>query len=88
MSGLSTARIPFAVKLSEGNFKGEAVGIGDTLQHNCMFEVHLVDGSSFLMKAEEDKELCRYTWTTQAQDQLHKLIPIIGRVIERYFARG
>ena len=88
MSGLNTARIPFAVKLSEGNFKGEAIGIGDKLQNDCMFEVHLVNGSSFLMKAEEDKELRRYTWTTQAKDQLHKLIPIIGRVIERHFARG
>jgi hypothetical protein len=88
MSGLSTARIPFNVKLTEGNYKGEAIGLGDSLQDNCMFEIRLLNGGSFLVKAEEDKEIRRYNWTTQSHDTLHKLVPVIGRVIERFFAKS
>ena len=87
MSGLNLAHIPFSIWLSEGNFRGEAIGIGNSLQDNCMFEVHLLNGDSFLVKAEEDAEMRRYNWTTQATDKVHKLIPIIGRVIERHYSR-
>ncbi|MGN6567130.1 MAG: hypothetical protein ACTHJ0_04220 [Flavipsychrobacter sp.] len=85
MSELNTARIPFRVRLEEGNFKGEAIGIGDSLKDNSMFEVHMEDGGSFLVKAEVDLELQRYTWSSHDEKPVHKLIPFIGRVIERYY---
>ncbi len=88
MSDSNVARIPFSVKLSEGNFRGEAIGITDRLHDSCMFEVRLLNGESFLVKAEEDYELRRYNWTTQAKDELHKLVQVVGRVIERHYARN
>jgi hypothetical protein len=86
MSGLGTARIPFNVRMSEGMFRGEAIGIGDTLKDDCIFEVHLSTGDTFLLKAETDRELQRYSWTTAREEQ-HKLVPLIGRVIERYYSK-
>ena len=85
MSELSTARIPFRVRLEEGNFKGEAIGLGDSLKDNSMFEIHMEDGNSFLVRADLDLELQRYTWSSHDDKPVHKLIPFIGMVIERYY---
>lgn len=85
MSGLGTARIPFNVRMSDGSFRGEAIGIGDTLKDDCIFEVHLADGQTFLMKAETDREIQRFTWNSPSEKLTPRVLSIIGKVIERYF---
>lgn len=87
MSTLQIANIPFNIRLADGLFKGQAIGIGNEIVDNGVFEIHLKDGSTFLVKAEKDWELRRFNWTTQAKDILHRLAPVIGRAIERYYSR-
>ena len=87
MATLQLAHIPFNIRLADGLFKGEAIGIGNEVVDNGIFEIKLKDGSSFLVKAEKDWELRRFNWTTQAKDILNRLAPIIGRAIERYYSR-
>ena len=86
MSGL--ARIPFNVRMSEGSYRGEALGIGDTLKDDCIFEVHLANGQTFLMKAETDREIQRFTWTSGSEEFKPRVLSIIGKVIERHFKRA
>jgi hypothetical protein len=86
MSGLGTARIPFNVRMSEGTFRGEAIGIGDSLKDDCIFEVHMANGQTFLMKAETDREIQRFSWSSSSEEHNKpRLLSIIGKVIERYF---
>lgn len=84
---MSAARIPFNIKVAEGNYRGEAIGITDTLKAYSMFEVRLNDGSSFLLEAVPDNELHRMGWAAKAQNEIGKIVPVIGKVIERYFNR-
>lgn len=85
MSGLGTARIPFNVRMTDGTFRGEAIGIGDTLKDDCIFEVHMADGQRFLLKAETDLEIQRYAWTSNSTSYEPRVLSIIGKVIERYY---
>lgn len=85
MSALGTARIPFNVRMSDGLYRGEAIGIGDTLKDDCIFEVHLANGQTFLMKAETDREIQRFTWNSPTEELKPRVLSIIGKVIERYF---
>lgn len=80
-------RIPFNIKVAEGTFRGEAIGITDTLKAYSMFEVRLSTGDTLLLEALPDNELRRYSWASKAQTGLNKIIPVIGRVIERYFSK-
>lgn len=84
---MSAERIPFNIKVAGGNYRGEAIGITDTLKAYSMFEVRLNDGSSFLVEAVPDNELRRMGWATKAQNELSKIVPVIGKVIERYFSK-
>jgi hypothetical protein len=86
MLGLNVARIPFNVRMTEGLFRGEVIGIGDELKDGCIFEVRMANGEMFYLKAEPDYELRRYNWTSIAYDKVKRLVPMIGRVIERYFS--
>ena len=76
-------RIPFSVRCREAHFRGEVLGFD--LKTDSVFEVRLNDGSLFHIKAEPDLELRRYSWTSLCQEQFRKLVPVIGKVIERYF---
>lgn len=76
-------RIPFSVRCREAHFRGEVLGFD--LKTDSVFEVRLSDGSLFHIKAEPDLELRRYSWTSLCQEQFRKLVPVIGKVIERYF---
>jgi hypothetical protein len=87
MSGLGTARIPFNVRMSDGTFRGEAIGIGETLKDDCIFEVRMTNGQSFLLKAETDREIQRYSWTSSSTDFGPRVLSIIGKVIERFYKR-
>ncbi|HRO43543.1 MAG TPA: hypothetical protein PL009_11965 [Flavipsychrobacter sp.] len=78
-------RIPFSVRCQEANFRGEVLGFN--LQSDSIYEVRLNDGSLFHIKAEPDFELRRYSWTSACNEQFRKLVPVIGRVIERYFKK-
>ncbi|RYD56585.1 MAG: hypothetical protein EOP56_11070 [Sphingobacteriales bacterium] len=80
-------RIPFNIKVADGTFRGEAIGITDTLKANSMFEVRLNTGDRLLLEAVPDYETRRMTWASRAQTELTKLVPVIGRVIERYFSK-
>ncbi len=88
MSALGTARIPFNVRMSDGLYRGEAIGIGDTLKDDCIFEVHLANGQTFLMKAETDREIQRFTWNSPSENLTPRVLSIIGKVIERHFKRA
>jgi hypothetical protein len=77
-------RIPFSVKFNEAHYRGEV--LGNSLQHG-VFEVRLTDGQLFHIKAEQDYELRRYSWSAYSNEQFRKLVPIVGKVIERFFAR-
>lgn len=79
-------RIPFNVKCKENHFRGEVLGFG--LSSDSIFEVRLNDGSLFHIKAETDLELRRYYWTSCCNDPFKKLVPIVGRMIERYFRKN
>jgi len=79
-------RIPFRVQCKEASFRGEVLGFG--LKTDSIFEVRLSDGSLFHIKAEPDFELRRYSWTSVCNDQFRKLVPIIGKVVERYFKKA
>lgn len=85
MLTLSTVRIPFHIRMANGIFKGEAIGIGDCISPDCMFEIHLDGGDVFYLKAEKDYELRRYNWTARAAQNLSRLFPVLGRLIERHF---
>ena len=86
MSGLGTARIPFNVRMSDGLYRGEAIGIGDSLKDDCIFEVHMNNGQTFLMKAETDREIQRFAWSSFSEEHNKpRLLSIIGKVIERHF---
>jgi hypothetical protein len=87
MSALSVARIPFSIRMAEEHFRGEAIGLGDTLKDFSLFEVRLNNGEMFLMEALPDNELRRINWASRTRDHLQKIAPVIGRVIERYFTR-
>ena len=87
MFKLSEVRIPFKIRMTEGTFKGEAIGLGDRLLPDCMFEIRLSNGDVFWLKAERDYEVSRYNWTARAADNLNRLFPALGKVIERYFAK-
>ena len=76
-------RIPFSVRCNEANFRGEVLGF--ELKSDSVFEVRLTDGSLFHIKAEPDLELRRYSWSSYCNDQFKKLVPVIGKVVERYF---
>ena len=76
-------RIPFSVRLQDNHFRGEVLGYG--LSTDSVFEVRLNSGCLFHIKAEPDLELRRYSWTSYCDDQFRKLVPLIGRVVERYF---
>ena len=78
-------RIPFNVRCKDMHFRGEVLGIG--LQTDSIFEVRLNDGSFFHIKAEPDWELRRYSWISLRGDQFQKIVPLIGKVVERYFKR-
>jgi len=78
-------RIPFSVKCNENHFRGEVLGF--ELGCESVFEVRLNDGSLFHIKAEPDLELRRYSWTSRCNDQFRKFVPVIGRVVERYFKK-
>lgn len=84
MSGI--ARIPFNVRMSEGTYRGEVIGIGDRVKDDCIFEVHMTNGQTFLMKAETDREIQRFAWSSNSEEHNQpRLLSIIGKVIERYF---
>lgn len=78
-------KIPFRVKLAEGCYKGEVSG--KDLQHESIFEVRLNSGELFLIKAVHDYEIRKYTWTSYVKDEWSKLIPIVGRLIEKHFSK-
>lgn len=78
-------RIPFCVRCNEAHFRGEVLGFD--LKSDSIFEVRLTDGSMFHIKAEPDLELRRYSWTSACNDQFRKIVPLIGRVVERYFRK-
>lgn len=84
---MSTARIPFNIRVAEGTIRGEAIGITETLKNYSMFEVRLNNGEKFLVEAVPDYETRRINWATKAQLELSKIVPVIGRVIERYFSK-
>lgn len=88
MFELSTVRIPFNIRMAEGMFKGEAIGIGDGISPDCLFEIRLVNGEVFYLKAERDYELRSYNWTARATENLRRLFPILGRLIERHFSKN
>lgn len=82
----AVARIPFNVRMSEGTYRGEAIGIGDRLKDDCIFEVHMNNGQTFLMKAETDREIQRFSWSSSSEEHNQpRLLSIIGKVIERHF---
>ena len=85
MQDMGTEKIPFGVKLTEGCYRGEASG--KDLQHESIFEVRLNSGELFLIKAVHDYEIRKYTWTSYVKDEWSKLIPIVGRLIEKHFSR-
>lgn len=86
MSASGIARIPFNVRMSEGLYRGEAIGIGNSLKDDCLFEVHMANGQTFLMKAETDREIQRFAWSSSSEEHNQpRLLSIIGKVIERYF---
>lgn len=72
--------------MAEGIFKGEAIGLGDRLKPDCIFEIRLSNGEVFWLKAERDYEVSRYNWTAMATQQINRLFPALGKIIERYFA--
>lgn len=78
-------RIPFSVRMSEASFRGEVLGNG--LKSDSIFEVRLNNGDMFHIKAETDLELRAYAWTSYCKDQFRKLVPIVGRMIERHFKK-
>lgn len=76
--------IPFSVRLTEGSFKGEV--IGRPLAENNSYVVKLNNGDTFLVEAETDREIFRYNWKC-IKDKFSRLAPIVGRIIERHFAK-
>jgi len=86
MTTVQETRVPFKIKLSEGCFCGEA--IGKELKAFSVFEVRLNDGSNFFIEAVPDNELARYNWISYVQDTSIKLVPAIGKFIERYHAKN
>ena len=83
MTSLGIQRIPFNIRFSNVAFKGEI--FGETLDSNSEFEVRLADGRSFRIKAS--KQLLQYAWSTITKTRYGMLVPIIGKVIEKHFAR-
>jgi len=76
--------IPFCVRLTDGSYKGEV--IGRPLPENNSYVVRLNNGETFLVEAETDYEVFRYNWKC-IKEQFSRLVPIIGRIIERHFAK-
>lgn len=83
MTSLEIQRIPFHIRFTNAAFKGEI--FGSTLGSNAEFEVRLSDGRSFRIQAS--KQLFKYTWTTLSKTRYRMLIPVIGKLVEKHFAR-
>ena len=88
MFKLNLSRIPFHIRMAEGIFKGEAIGIGDCLTPDCMFEIHLTNGEVFYLKGERDQDTAGFNWTARATEKLSRLFPVLGRLIERHYAKS
>jgi len=82
---MNKERVPFGIKMCEGYYRGEA--IGQNLENESIFEIKLNTGETFLIKAVHDYEIRRYTWTSYARNEWYKLIPIVGRLIEKHFSK-
>lgn len=83
MEQVETARIPFKIKLNSGYYSGEA--IGTHLKAFSLFEIKMTDGASFFIEAVPDNELSRYNWVSYIQDASARIVPAIGKFIERHF---
>jgi hypothetical protein len=80
---LKTSRIPFNIILSSGAYKGEVVTNEKSTTH---FQVRLKNGEEFSIEAMPDFELKSYQWISASQNEFGKIIPLIGKIIERNVA--
>lgn len=65
--------------------RGEA--IGGELENMSLYKVAIKGLEPFYIQAVPDRELPCYEWTSYLKDDNRKLVPIIGKIIERYYRR-
>lgn len=82
---MNTTIIPFNIKSNTMNCKGEA--IGNDLENRSLFKVAIKGQEPFYIQAIPDNELPCYEWTSYLEDDNKRLVPIIGKIIERYYSR-
>jgi hypothetical protein len=80
---LKTTTIPFNIILSGEAYKGEILTKDNSSTH---FDVKLKNGEAFTIEAFPDFELKGYQWISPSGDEFGKIIPLIGRIIERNVA--
>jgi hypothetical protein len=79
-----TKNVPFCVILSGTSYRGTVTSTD--LADKSNFKVEILNGSCFTIKASFDKELKGYSWTAD-NPKWHTLALVIGKIIERRFAR-
>ena len=76
-------KVPLDIRLNDKTLKGFAAG--DKLTPYSIFEVHLSGGDIFLIEAIPQEDYATYYWSSLVKNDLQKIVPLIGSIIERTF---
>lgn len=79
-------QIPFNIRLRDLSCKGEITG--ERLGSNNVFNVSLTTGDQFTISAVPDREIGRFMWIADRNDNLLRLVPILGRLIEKHHSKA
>jgi len=84
LSNSFAMKVPLNIQLKNKTLKGFAAG--NDLSPYSIFEVHLSGGDIFLIEAVPQEDYASFYWSSLVKDELQKVVPLIGKIIERSFA--
>jgi len=85
LSNSFSTKVPLNIQLRDKTLKGFVAG--NTLSAYSIFEVHLSGGDIFLIEAIPQEEYSSFYWSSLVKDELKKVVPLIGKIIERSFGK-
>lgn len=85
LSNSFTTKVPLNIQLRDKAIKGFAAG--NSLSPYSIFEVHLSGGDIFLIEAVPQQDVTGFYWSSLVKNELQKVVPLIGKIIERAFSR-
>jgi hypothetical protein len=83
LSNSFTTKVPLNIRLKDKTLKGFVAG--NMLSPYSIFEVHLSGGDIFLIEAVPQQDYAGFYWSSLVKDELQKVVPLIGRIIERSY---